>query len=199
MLIMNRFRKHKHSGFTIVELVVVIIIIGILATVTVVGYGSIRKTAYNIQVIAGVSQYRETIEAYKAFYKKYPQTTRELANEQVAVVCLGTGYPDKYCGIVTGVETYEDAAFADELGKIGRGGPVSSINLRVNGETFIGAVYGIDVVPYSVSPTKWARTIQYALQGKNADCGIEDAWSYALQDNPATTACEIDLESVPAR
>jgi len=196
---MTKIHQFLRSGFTVVELIIVVVVIAILASVTLVGYNGLQTRAYNTQVIAGVVQYKDTIESYKAFFKKYPQTTRELASEKIAVVCLGTGYPDKYCGKVTGVQTYEDPAFTQELSKIGEGGPISSLKLDVNSEAFVGAVYGIDEVPNSASPTGWSRTIQYALKGKNADCEIEGAWSYALQDDPPTTACEINLESVPAR
>ena len=195
---MRKLHQFSHAGFTIVELIIVIIVIAIIATITLVGYSGVQKTAYNTQIVAGVVQYRDTVEAYKAFFKKYPQTIREIANEHIAMVCLGSGYPDTYCGIITGVPTYEDPAFNEELRKIGEGGSVSSLKLNINGETFVGAAYGIDTVPNEISPTGWARTIQYALKGKDTDCGIEGAWAYALQDNPPITACEIELESVPA-
>lgn len=187
------------SGFTIVELIIVIVVIAILAGLTIVGYGTIRDNAYNNQVIAGVTQYKDAIDSYKAFFHKYPQTTREINGQQIAVTCLGTGYSGGYCGKVTNVDIYEDSAFNAELAKIAKGASISADNLKVGAETFTGAVYGIDQVDSSKSPTLYARTIQYALKGSNTDCKIEGAWSYALSTNPAITACEIILETVPAR
>jgi len=195
----KKLHQFKKFGFTIIELIVVIIIIAILASLSFVGYGAITKNAYNTQVIAGVAQYRDTIEAYKAYFKSYPKTTREIEEERIAVACLGDGYPQDYCGIISDVHTYEDPGFNTELAKIGQGGAIAIEKLSVNAETFVGAVYGIDVVPGDKSPTGYARTIQYALKGKDADCKLEGAWSYALQDNPPMTACEIQLEVVPSR
>jgi len=196
---MKLINKIKNRGFTLVELIVVIVVIAILAAMTAVGYGAITKTAYNTQIVAGVVQYRDTIEAYKAFFKVYPKTTREIQEEQIAVACLGEGYPEEYCGKVTGIDTYEDSAFNAELAKIGQGGSIATEKLSVNSETFVGAVYGIDQTTGEKSPTNYARTIQYALKGKDADCKIEGAWKYALQENPPMTACEIILEIVPGR
>lgn len=196
---MNKLHRFKDSGFTIIELIVVIIIIAILASFTLVGYGAISKTAYNTQIVAGVVQYKDTIEAYKAYFKSYPKTTREIAAQQIAVVCLGDGYPQNYCGKVTGVDIYEDSTFSAELAKIGQGGNIAVEKLSINSEIFVGAVYGIDTTDLSKSPTGYARTIQYALRGADADCKVDGAWKYALQDNPPMTACEIILETVPAR
>jgi len=196
---MRTLLQYKKPGFTIVELLIVIVIVAILASLTLVGYSAVTKNAYNAQVIAGVVQYKDTIEAYKAYFRKYPPTARETANERIAMVCLGDGYPSDYCGKISDVNTYEDPSFNTELSKIGKGGAVAIEKLAVNAETFVGAVYGIDWVGTDKSPTNFARTIQYALKGKDADCKVDGSYSYALQDSPPMTACEIILESVPGR
>jgi len=195
----KKLHQFTKFGFTIIELIVVVVIIAILASLVTVGYGAITKNAYNTQVVAGVSQYRETIEAYKAFFKVYPKTTKEIDDQRIAVVCLGDGYPQDYCGIISDQPTYEDRDFNIELAKIGQGGAIAIEKLSVNQETFVGAVYGIDVTGNDKSPTGFARTLQYALKGKDADCKLKGAYSYALQESPPMTACEIILESVPAR
>lgn len=196
-------QSHKQlqlqPGFTVVELLIVVVVIAILATVVIVSYRGIQTNAKNSQVIAGVSQYRELIESYRSMYGRYPKTTREIANEKVAVVCVGSGYTGGYCGKVSGTDVYEDPYFVAEIKKAGYGPPIAFDALGVGSEQFTGAVYGIDITATSQSPTGYGRTIQYALRGNSVDCGIEGAWGYAMQSEPPMTACEILLEQVPAR
>jgi len=196
---MNRFTRNALQGFTIVELLIVIVVIGILSAATITTYNGVQTSAHNIKIISGVDQFRQATELYKALEGHYPQTTREIDNESIAMACLGTGYPGGFCGKVTGVDTYEDSAFNTELAKAATGSAISVTNLSVGPESFTGAVYGIDVVDSSRSPTGYARTIQYALRGKNTPCKLPGAWIYEVQNNPPVTACEIILESVPAR
>jgi len=186
-------------GFTIVELLVVIVVIGILAAVTIVSYQGVQKKAYNAQIISGVSQYLKIIESYKAINGAYPRTTREIAGDSIAMVCLGKGYSGGTCGVVTGKGTYEDTSFNTELATVASGSAISGVNLAVGPESFVGAVYGIDTTDLSHASTGFARTIQYALFGATTDCKIPGAWSYMMQTSPAMIACELDLETVPAR
>ncbi|MFZ1302136.1 MAG: prepilin-type N-terminal cleavage/methylation domain-containing protein [Candidatus Microsaccharimonas sp.] len=195
---MKQLKNSLKAGFTIVELIVVIVVIAILAVVSIVAYNGIQEKAYNAQIISGVSQYRDAIESYKVHYGYYPRTTREIAAQEVAVACLGEGYDEDYCGRISGVDIYEDPAFNAELRKVGGGPAISADALQVGSESFTGAVYGIDFVDYSKSPTGYARTIQYATHGGSTDCKLKGAWSYNLSDNPPITACEIILEIVPA-
>jgi len=199
MVIMNRFTRNALQGFTIVELLIVIVVIGILSAVTITTYNGVQASAHNVKIISGVDQFREAAELYKVKEGHYPQTTRELDNETIAMACLGTGYPGGFCGKVTGVDTYEDSAFNAELAKAASGSAISATNLNVGPESFTGAVYGIDTTDPSQSPTGYGRTIQYALHGKNTPCKLPGAWIYRVQDNPPVTACEIILEPVPAR
>lgn len=199
MVIMHRFTRNASQGFTIVELLIVIVVIGILAAITITAYNGVQTSAHNIKIISGVDQFRQATELYRVTQGHYPQTTREIDNETIAMACLGIGYPDGFCGKVTGVDTFEDPAFNTELAKAASGSAISATNLSVGPESFTGAVYGIDTVDPSQSPTGYARTIQYALRGKNTPCKLTGAWIYRVQDNPPITACEIILETVPAR
>lgn len=192
-------KKKIQNGFTIVELLIVIVVIGILAAIIITTYKGIQHRAYNTQVIAGVSQYLKLIESYQSLEGNFPQTTKEKDGHSIALACLGTGYPDSYCGKVTNTDTYEDPALEADLQKVGKGSAIASSELHPGPESFIGAVYGIDITDSSKSPTGYARTIQYALYGDDQDCKIPSAWSYRVVNNPPITACEIVLESVPAR
>ena len=81
--------KHKHYGFTIVELLIVIVIIGILATISVVAYSGISSNARNVARTQELKQWEKLFELYKAQNGEYPTMPN-------AGYCLGTGFPAGY-------------------------------------------------------------------------------------------------------
>lgn len=67
-------KSPKHSGFTIVELLVVIVVIGILAAVTAVSYAGVSNKA-NIAVMqSDLSNSSNQLKMYQATYGSYPTT-----------------------------------------------------------------------------------------------------------------------------
>lgn len=54
----------KQSGFTIVELLIVIVVIAILAAVTIVAYNGIQNQAKNQQTISAVRSYYTALSSY---------------------------------------------------------------------------------------------------------------------------------------
>ena len=65
----------KKSGFTIVELLIVIVVIAILAAITIVAYNGIRQRANNNAIIHSVSQTIKSIQSYYAATSEYPSTS----------------------------------------------------------------------------------------------------------------------------
>ena len=184
----------RTNGFTIVELLVVVVVIAILASITIVTYNGINTRAYNTQILSGVQQYYKALEVYRTFHGHYPPTTEEQAgNTAVTLTCLGTGYPDQECGTVTGKTIVEDPLFNTEMKEVISAAPHIGLNaVPVQDESFIGAVYGGDTTLCSKSPTCYGRTIQWGLKGTNQDCKISG--SYAYNVSSTMTACEIVLE-----
>ena len=68
------------SGFTIVELLIVVVVIAILAAITIVAYNGIQNRAYNASVSNDISGYKKKLEMYKIENGHYPQTTAELSS-----------------------------------------------------------------------------------------------------------------------
>ena len=64
--------QNRHRGFTIVELMVVIVVIAILAAITVVSYGGVRDKAEKSAMIDTANAYVKAIEMYKVKNRKYP-------------------------------------------------------------------------------------------------------------------------------
>lgn len=64
--------KNKSKGFTIVELLIVIVVIGILATLVIVTFSGIQQKARNSQRETDVNALTSHIEAYYAQTGNYP-------------------------------------------------------------------------------------------------------------------------------
>lgn len=73
----------RNFGFTIVELLIVIVVIGVLAAITIVTFGNIQTRANNTQTIDSVKQYVKAYGLYIADKGEVPAVTG----------CLGEGYP----------------------------------------------------------------------------------------------------------
>ena len=78
----------RRRGFTIVELLIVIVVIGILAAITIVAFNGVQQRARNAQVIAGVNTYYKAILSYTNVYNTYPESGNG---------CLGASYPGDQC------------------------------------------------------------------------------------------------------
>lgn len=68
---LNRSRK-KASGFTIVELLIVIVIIAILSTLVVMAYNGITEKANQSRRISDISSVRKALELYRQEVGYYP-------------------------------------------------------------------------------------------------------------------------------
>lgn len=62
----------KQKGFTIVELLIVIVVIGILAAITIVAYNGIQNRAENAKTVEAVSAWAKGLQLYKIDKGSYP-------------------------------------------------------------------------------------------------------------------------------
>ena len=74
----------KQTGFTIVELLIVIVVIGILAAIVISAYGGVQQRAQNLQTQTVVKDYYKAFVAYAIDHGSYPNET--------STYCLGEGY-----------------------------------------------------------------------------------------------------------
>jgi prepilin-type N-terminal cleavage/methylation domain-containing protein len=66
--------KQKTSGFTIVELLIVIVVIGILAAITIVAYNGIQSRSNSAKVQQDLKSMQKLVELYKAENGSYPSS-----------------------------------------------------------------------------------------------------------------------------
>lgn len=85
----NIKHKSKYSGFTIVELIVVIVVIGILAAITLASYNYLTQRASSTATTANVQQYVDALEMYAFEHGTYPDAKE---------ACLGAEPADSYGG-----------------------------------------------------------------------------------------------------
>lgn len=65
------------SGFTIVELLIVIVVIGILAAITLVAFGGIRDRATTATVASDLNAFYKKVQIFKLDNDRYPLNTTE--------------------------------------------------------------------------------------------------------------------------
>lgn len=76
---MSLQKQTKQSGFTIIELLIVIVVIGILATLVIVSFTGIQQRARNTKRQTDINAIASHVEAYYANEGKYP--TRANMND----------------------------------------------------------------------------------------------------------------------
>jgi len=88
------WQRNKESGFTIVELLVVIVIVAILATLTVSAYGGVSDRAQASKAMAVANAYVKILNMYYADHDQFPSTLGG-APLSTGSVCLGnvSDYP----------------------------------------------------------------------------------------------------------
>jgi prepilin-type N-terminal cleavage/methylation domain-containing protein len=75
----HRVNTNIHQrGFTIVELLIVIVVIGILAAITIVAFSGITARAKNTKVQTNATSAKKVAEAFNADNGKYPALTTEF-------------------------------------------------------------------------------------------------------------------------
>lgn len=155
-------------GFTIVELLVVIVVIGILAAITVVSYRGVQQRAYNVSRITAARQALEMVNTYVALNGAYPFTGGGGR-------CIGEGYPDNACWGVNSSSPVP-VSLSDDINT-----PLKTVATlpRIGyGAVDMGYWRGIGpVYNYRTSRTVDGEPrraiIVYFLDGINQDCGLQ--------------------------
>lgn len=178
---------HSRAGFTIVEILVVVIVIGILVGVVVVSYNGAQIKAENAKTSQAVSQYVKAVTSYAVRNGAYPISTTSG--------CLGTVAA---CARVSGAATcfsvgaiVADTALATTIAtEINPAPEPSAQTMTCSTNQYKGAYY-------AKNDTTSGKTasITYFLRG-NQTCSVTyGTLTRAQQDD--TTSCVLTLPTLP--
>lgn len=152
---MVMFYPKRTKGFTIVELLIVVVIIGILAAIVVLAYTGVQTRAHNAATAAALDQAVGSILLYHSDTNKWPQA--DGLN-----YCLTT---DNMCKMYDGtLITNNNASLMASLSTYG-GSPA-----KVKGSsTYYGMSY-IYFNQYTLDNVPTPFMIIFWLEGANQDC-----------------------------
>lgn len=178
MVITSFHDEIKNRGFTIVELLIVIVVIGILAAITIVAFNGVQQRARNTQVVSGVSAYVKAFRQYKAVKSTYPAMSG----------CLGAGYPSNNCWMSGSTPAMSvNASLDTEMAEFLPNKPVLATSLMSIGI----ASYVRGGLGYIYNDTTFGNRFVYYLDGINQGCNIAGAVAY--NEGGVVTQCNISL------
>lgn len=170
----SRFSKFS-NGFTIVELLIVIVVIGILASISIVAFNGIQLRANNSSRISLANQMKKVFDITKVDTST-AEIKASLQYDTWYRACLGTGYPDVNSDGVRDCAAYNGSPFVSETAGFNailtKTAKVPSMALfprvaATNGDVYYGpyissiTVDGID-----------GLSLEYFLEGQGQSCNI---------------------------
>ena len=159
------------SGFTIVELLIVIVVIAILAAISMAGYNSPQQRTNNMAKIAAINQIIKLIDLYTVQYGKFPSTSGGSG------ICATQ---DGRCTDISGTVNTNTSGNSTLMAEFRKVGTPPSVN-----QPAINGSYGVQ---YIYEPTATFNgdsapvRIEYWLDGNNVNCGVKN-----ISNNSTTT------------
>lgn len=165
--------RKRVNGFTIVELLIVIVVIAILVAISVVAYTGVQQRSRNAQVISGVNIYYKALLQYATLNSNYPTMNS----------CLGDGYPSDQCWNGPSGNASVDSMFDVQMATVMSSKPILATEL-----------FPIGVSTNQRAGAVWRsseRRIIYYLQGPGQNCNIAN--STGSTEGGVVTQCSLVL------
>ena len=157
---MNYCKTTRHQGFTIVELLIVIVIIGILAAISIVSYNGVQQRAKNGAIISVASQSIKAIGAYIATTGTYPSSVD-------ACITVRSGCASS--GVIFG----ENLEFEGAMRSVA---VLPKETSRLTGSDRYGVTYSY-AATRNIDGRSQPGAILYYLKGVNQSCGMSGVLS----------------------
>jgi prepilin-type N-terminal cleavage/methylation domain-containing protein len=161
--------KKKQTGFTIVELLIAIVVIGVLAAITIVSFNGVQVRAENQKTLVAVKSWVGILKSYKTLNDRFP--TYDASTDSYAQFpCLGQGYPATKCMSLNNINTvgagvaYERPEFISKVQSLTNTIPTPSFQQVIfSNEPMVGAFVNLGGNGSTVS-------IGYVLKGADTQC-----------------------------
>ena len=148
---------HKRQGFTIVELLVVIVVIAVLAAITIVAFNGIQKRAQTSSVSSSLSNATKKIKLYQVDNGNYPSALADAGVTDGATTYQYSGTATTYC--ITGtqgstslfVSDTQSTPTAGGCAGHGQGGVSAITNIVINP---MGTSYSSSTL-FALNSTRW--------------------------------------------
>ncbi len=177
-------------GFTVVELLVVITIIGIISSLLIISYTIYRKNAENTQTATTAQSYINALNLYRLENNNYPTFPEGYA-------CLGEGYDlagdgTKKCQISPGTPPYvqEITSFNNALRPYFPGDKLPKpgtfiLNILPTWKATGGFYMGdVPAVTQTLDGVRYPWFINYFLQGGDTKCPVGPVATLTVNGTP---------------
>jgi len=115
------YRRQNQHAFTIVELLIVIVVIGILAAITIVAFNGVQSRARDASLSSSVVSLEKGLKLYNAENGTFPSSLGCADDSGCSVGGLSTALVPKYMPLIPSILANVGVSYARNTGGIGYG------------------------------------------------------------------------------